>query len=285
MIKINLLPREARKRVGIGEQIAVIVLVLVATVVGIGMYWRYLDGVIEQKEADIVKTQERLDELQKVIDEIKAFEQQRAALEQKLEIIATLEKEQQMPVHLLDELYQTLEEDMWLQSVGQNQSLASTEANVNIQATALSNPVVSNYLRNLQNSPYFQNVELLFSQGTRIGNREVRNFQVQARLSVEKGLAADMLKLMASGDLITVDESLLTSAGPLKNFLVPMLEAIQELEESGELETLIEADISAEERQAQFDQLLKNYVSNYVSEQEFATFEQVYTPGMVELTP
>ncbi len=50
MIKINLLPKESRKRVGLGEQIFIIALVLILNFVGIGVYWGYLNGVIEQNK-------------------------------------------------------------------------------------------------------------------------------------------------------------------------------------------------------------------------------------------
>ncbi len=51
-----------------------------------------------------------------MIDEINKFEAQRKALEQKPEVIAKLEKEQRLPVRLLDEVYLTLEDDLWLNS-------------------------------------------------------------------------------------------------------------------------------------------------------------------------
>ncbi|MBD3323518.1 hypothetical protein GF339_02975, partial [candidate division KSB3 bacterium] len=91
MIKINLLPKEARKRVGLGEQIVIILLVLVLNFTGIGLYWSYLNGVIEQKQQEIADTKKRLQELQKIIEEIEQFEAQRKALEQKLAVIAQLE--------------------------------------------------------------------------------------------------------------------------------------------------------------------------------------------------
>ena len=178
MIKINLLPKEARKRVGIGEQILIILLVLVVTFAGIGFYWSYLNGVIEQKRLAIARTNQRLQELQKIIDEIETFEAQRKALEQKLAVIAKLEKEQKLPVHLLDELYVTLEDDLWLNFFQQSRNVMS------VNGTALSNPVVSNYLRNLEQSQYFTNVELVSVIERVIGSRIVRDFQLSMNLMV-----------------------------------------------------------------------------------------------------
>jgi type IV pilus assembly protein PilN len=178
MIKINLLPKEARKRVGIWDQIFILAAILILTFGGIGFTWRYLNGVIEQKQAAIEKTKQRLAELQKVIDEIKAFEKQRAALEQKLQVIAKLEKEQKLPVHLLDELYLTLVDDMWLRGAQQ------AAENLSLQGSALSNPVVANYMKSLEKS--FENVELVISQARVVGTREVRDFQITATLKIAK---------------------------------------------------------------------------------------------------
>jgi len=177
MIKINLLPKEARKRVGIWDQIIIIALVLIVNFAGIGLYWGHLNDTIKQKQEEIARTKQRLEDLKKVIAEIEEFERQRAALEQKLQVIATLQKEQQLPVHLLDELYLTLDEDLWLKTFNQSDN------NLNISGTALSNPVVSDYHRNLDNSPYFSNVDLKYTRIRMIGQREVRDFQITATLT------------------------------------------------------------------------------------------------------
>lgn len=176
MIKINLLPKEARKRVGFVQQIVLMSLMLIVTFVGIGFYWSYLNGVIEQKNQEIADTEARLKELQKIIDEINKFEAQRLALEQKLAVIAKLEKEQKLPVHMLDEVYKTLEEDLWLTSFTQQADALS------VNGSALSNPVVSDYMRNLQESKFFKNVELVVSQSRQVGTQTVRDFQLNMQL-------------------------------------------------------------------------------------------------------
>jgi type IV pilus assembly protein PilN len=180
MIKINLLPKEARKRVGIGEQLLIILLALVVTFAGIGFYWSYLNGVIEQKNQDIKRTEERLAELDEIIKQIQAFETQKQALEQKVNVIKKLGKEQKLPVRLLDELYVTLEDDLWLNSFQQSGQTMS------VNGTALSNPVVSNYLRNLEQSQYFDSVELVSVIERVIGSQIVRDFQLSMNLKVSE---------------------------------------------------------------------------------------------------
>ena len=136
-----------------------------------------MNGQIDQLNKNIAKTEQRLKELEKVIAEIKEFERQRQALENKLRVIAKLEKEQQLPIHLLDELYVTLEEDLWLQSFSQ------AGMNLTIAGYALSNPVVADYNRSLDRSPYFSKVDLKFTRAMKIGSQEVRNFQITATVT------------------------------------------------------------------------------------------------------
>lgn len=149
---------------------------------GIGFTWNYLNGVIEQKQQQITETQQRLDELKKVIAEIEAFEKQRAALEQKLAVIATLQKEQQVPVHILEEIYLTLDDDLWLRS------FSWSGEKFNFSGVALSNPVVADYLRNLEQSQYVINPELGSSTRADISGQEVRNFSIRAGLAVPDDL-------------------------------------------------------------------------------------------------
>jgi len=119
---------------------------------------------------------------EKVIAEIEAFEKQRAALEQKLAVIAKLEKEQQVPVHLLDEVYLTLEDDLWLTS------FSWSGTSFNFAGVALSNPVVADYVRNLEASKYVANPELNVSQRSEMAGQEVRNFSIRANLAVPEDL-------------------------------------------------------------------------------------------------
>ena len=96
-------------------------------------------------------------------------------------MIAKLGKEQKLPVRLLDEVYLTLEDDLWL---GSFQQSGDGRAGMGISGSALSNPVVSNYLRNLEESGYFGNVELIVSQSREIGSQNVRDFQIRMNLTV-----------------------------------------------------------------------------------------------------
>ena len=59
-----------------------------------------------------------------------------------------------------------------------------------MQGSALSNPVVSDYMRNLEESPYFSNIELVVSQSRQIGSQTVRDFQLKVMLTPPQEAAA-----------------------------------------------------------------------------------------------
>lgn len=273
MIKINLLPKEARKRVGLGEQIFIIIVVLVATFVGVGLYWDYLNNVIEEKQNHIVQIKARLQELQRIIDEIEQFEQRRAALMAKLAVIETLKKEQKMPVYFLNELYLTLEEDIWLRTFQQTGSLAAPDAVVNISGTGLSNPVIADYQRNLQDSLYFTNVKLVTIQERPIGTgRSVRDFTLMANLTTANGMMSDMLEGMSPEELMKLNELMATGMEKLGKFMTVMMEEMEAMQKAGELDKL--KDLPPEEAKAQFEEMLKTRLEQRLSPEEYQEFLQ-----------
>ncbi len=275
MIKINLLPKEARKRVGLGEQIAIIVLVLIVTFAGIGVYWSYLNNVIEEKREHIAQINARLQELQRIIDEIEQFKQRRAALMKKLGVIETLKKEQKMPVYFLNHLYLALEEDIWLRAFSQSGSLAIQDSQVNISATALSNPVAADYLRNLEQSPYFVNVNPVSITERRIGDRSVRDLQVTANLTTEGGMVADMFTTLSPKELLKSDETIAANMENLGKFMAVMLETVEEMQKSGELNTL--KTMPPEEAKVQFKEMLKGRLEKKLASEDFQEFLQRFS--------
>jgi len=275
MIKINLLPKEARKHAGLGEQIAILIILLVGTMVGIGFRWNYLDGVIAQKQQEIVDTEQKLQELQKVIEEIKEFEKRRDALIAKLAVIARLEKEQKMPVYLLDEIYSTLQDDLWLLVLAQSGSLAAPEATIDLQGTALSNPVVANYVRNLQESKYFTNVELAFSRIRELQTQEVRDFQVSATLTVEKGMLADLLTYVARA----IQEKYAGSP-EAELYVTALTEESENIVNSEKFNELLKSGGSLDEIRNQFETALKEKVKSRLTAEQFDEFLKIFESGV-----
>ncbi len=50
--------------------------------------------------------------------------------------------------------------------------------------SALSHPILSNYMRKLDNSLYFDQIRLIVAQTRAIGGQDVRDFQINMKLAV-----------------------------------------------------------------------------------------------------
>ena len=155
MIEINLLPhREARRVADLRQTLAVLILGLV--IAGGGIYLiesgvdAELDGVraaVRQLESDI----SRFEPQQK---QVAAFKEKRRQLEEKLDVISGLDKARTGPVRVLDELSTHIPEKLWLTN------LKTKGVSVTIEGVSLDTGVVADFLRGLNNSDYFDNVDL-----------------------------------------------------------------------------------------------------------------------------
>lgn len=158
MVKINLLPyRERREKVWLLQYLLYFGGMLLAASLVASLLWIRQNHQIGNLESEVANVQTELDKLKEVVEETRKYEEKLEALEKKVQIISQLEKNQQGPVHILDEISQKLSEHVWLTSM--------TEQNFQItfQGYSLSNEGIANFMKNLQKSRYFSNIELLQS--------------------------------------------------------------------------------------------------------------------------
>lgn len=169
MIRINLRGRDAAAprrtwsmpeiSLGSADQTVFGLVVLGVMVVLVAGWWyqsRQVDG-MESRLREVQQQHRRLEETAETVDEM---EERTAMLRQKLEIIVELKRNQTGPVLLLDEISRRLADGLWLTQ------LESREGAVNIVGAALSNTAIADFHANLQRSPYFEDVVLLFTEDT-----------------------------------------------------------------------------------------------------------------------
>ena len=183
MIRINLLAveREAKKKKATfqaGQKITLacgLILVLTAAVVG----WRYwaLSRVSNQLDADIASAQDETRRLHGIIQQVQAFEQQKAQLQQRVVLIEQLRKSQTGPVHMLDQLSRSLPPMLWLTSLKQEDNT------ITIDGRATNQTSVSDFVANLESSGYFKKSIDIVSSTTETANTnqpETVKFQLKA---------------------------------------------------------------------------------------------------------
>ncbi|MEO0971847.1 MAG: PilN domain-containing protein [Pseudomonadota bacterium] len=155
MPRINLLPwreelrQERQKNFGIAAGAAVAAAAMVVWYT----HASYETRIDHQRERNKFLNQQ-IAEVAQQIEEIQALEELRDRLIARMQIIDELQRSRPIVVHLFDELVRTLPEGVYLESVQQNSQ------RILIKGVAQSSTRVSNYMRDLDSSPWFQNAGL-----------------------------------------------------------------------------------------------------------------------------
>jgi type IV pilus assembly protein PilN len=180
MIRINLLPRDempAQSRIKLPNvgNFAPMVLVLVAAV-GIGAVYFHQSNQIKALNEIIVEEEAETRRLAPEIAKIKRLNQQRKDLNDRLDVITRLDSDRYFRVHLMDELNRAMPDHIWLtrvEDVGGDRYA--------VEGVTFSNFLVSDFLQNVTNSPYFSGVDLLVAEKGVIEDVKVVKFKAQAK--------------------------------------------------------------------------------------------------------
>lgn len=158
MIRINLLSEAkvvaARKRAPLIPTGAKLNNFLFFGAFGLGLAYVIVMGLTllsrrSQLDEEIVKARLEADRLKSIIEEVKEYEDKKASLEAKIQLINALKTNQKGPVRLMDEISKALPDLVWLTvlDVSGNQ--------ITMRGKTLSPNAVATYLENLKKSPFF----------------------------------------------------------------------------------------------------------------------------------
>jgi type IV pilus assembly protein PilN len=155
MIRINLLggerPVKKKAAFDIGQRLTLACsLILVVAAGGIGYWYWSLQQRSAQVDDDIARAQREQLRLQSVIREVTEFEQERAALQQRVQLIEQLRSGQSIPVQLLDVVSKSVPDMLWLTDLEQKGS------DVTIQGQSTTLIALSDFVGNLGNTPLLQ---------------------------------------------------------------------------------------------------------------------------------
>ena len=178
MIRINLLPvREVEREAGRRQEarlvylsVALVVVVLAGIEVASRMRLAPLKAEYAKLQSDIVALDKKSAELSKL-------EGERKELEEKLKTIATLEAKKIGPVNVLADLSDAAPEQVWLLEFKETGGLAT------ISGLGLDDQTIAKFMRNLDGSPYFDNVDLVETTQSELDGVQLKRFVVNARLS------------------------------------------------------------------------------------------------------
>jgi type IV pilus assembly protein PilN len=160
MIRINLLAAERKqtkkKAVSLqsGQKLTIgctLILVLAGLFIG----WRYwvVGRDSAQLDADIANAQAETTRLHSVIEQVQQFEQRKAQLQQRVQLIEQLRKGQTGPVHMLDQISRSLPNMLWLTELKQSDK---TPGEVQIDGRCTTLTGLSDFVSNLESTGYFK---------------------------------------------------------------------------------------------------------------------------------
>jgi type IV pilus assembly protein PilN len=149
MANINLLPwREELRRRRRKEFITLVVVAVVAMVAVVaGVHWE-IGNRIEFQERRNQFLRDEIAILDEKIKQIKDIEQEKANLLARMEIIEELQSSRPEIVHLMDEIVETLPEGVYYTEIKQ------VGRNLDVQGVAQSNARVSSLMRNIDESEW-----------------------------------------------------------------------------------------------------------------------------------
>lgn len=179
MITINLLPvREAKKRETELKQAVIVGSVLGGTLLLIVAIHVAISGRISSVNDQIQTTQAEIDELSKVIGNVAEFKKRKADIEEKLAVIRTLEANRGGPVHVLDEIASRLPEKLWLTRLNES------NGSLSVEGLSIDNETIAAYMTKLEESPYFENVELERSELEEGGPVKLNRFTISCSVAI-----------------------------------------------------------------------------------------------------
>jgi type IV pilus assembly protein PilN len=158
LIRINLLTEArgaaARKKSAFlpsGARLNNLILLggVVLGILYIGIMALVLTSRSKNLDEEIARAQEEVARLKSIIDEVKGYEDKKASLEAKIQLINNLKTNQKGPVRLMDEISKALPDLVWLSD------LTVSGDQISLKGRTLSPNAVATYLENLKKSPFF----------------------------------------------------------------------------------------------------------------------------------
>lgn len=173
MIRINLLPVKAvQKKEALQGQLAVLALTTIVVIAIAYTLYSTVASKIEEEQRLIAEKEAELIQLRRVTNEVNRFKQLQKELQAKLDVLDKLKEGKTGPVHLLDELSLAVPEKLWLTT------FSESGGNVTLQGIGFNEATVAAFLRDLESSPYYRNVELTITTQVSQGGVKMQKFDV-----------------------------------------------------------------------------------------------------------
>lgn len=176
MIRINLLPHRELARAARRRQFnAMLGLAVAAGVVVVLAGHGWIAARQSNQETRNAFLEQEIAKLDTQIGEIKKIREQTQALLARKQVVETLQSNRTEVVHLFDQMIRLLPEGLYLKSFKQTGNV------VTLSGYTQSSARVSSLMRNLENSPWFDTVNLIEIKSATVNNLRANEFVLTVR--------------------------------------------------------------------------------------------------------
>jgi type IV pilus assembly protein PilN len=181
MIRINLLKEEPRapavREEAVKERKPFPMTSLLGLFVVVAIAIGFLQFNALKKERNLLNSvEEEKNKLKDVVSKLETVKEQQALIVRKIDLINQLKSQQGIAVNIMDELSKHIPYWVWLTEV------TYSKQSLQIRGRAIDNNLISDYIYNLETSPYFSDVNLQSSTRRESKGNEFYDFSMTAAL-------------------------------------------------------------------------------------------------------
>ncbi|PID77739.1 MAG: hypothetical protein CSB21_03835 [Deltaproteobacteria bacterium] len=178
MIRINLLPyRSARRKENVRKQIFIYVLSLIILLFALFIFDFNIKQKINTLTESINSSKILLAKFKKKSKEVDELRKKLGALNNKLDVIKSLQNDRRFGIGVMEELTKVVVPGrVWFKNVKLDKK------SIYFSGYSLDDRAVADFMRNLEKSSFFSNVELKEVSEYKIKNIEVRKFSINSKM-------------------------------------------------------------------------------------------------------
>jgi type IV pilus assembly protein PilN len=181
MTKINLLlVRGDRKKEALKKQVFIVVVVLAASLAVCMMIYLYVLGEVSFTKDEIARSEAEIQQLKSKIGQIENLKKLQEEVRKKLDVLNQLRSGKTGPVKRLAALSDVTPEKLWLTRYSENGD------SVSLGGIAYTEELIADFMRNLEASREFSQVELQVSEQVDIAGVKAKRFEIACKLAAPK---------------------------------------------------------------------------------------------------
>lgn len=179
MIRVNLLPvRVSRRFEAVKNELVIAGMVALAMVLGAGAFQYTVNSDVNAKEAQVAQLKGKKNKNKKMDAELEELRADNKRMEDRRQIIKTLQAKKHGPVHMLDEIAKATPDKLQLLELEEH------KGQIRLVGIASTDPEIAEFAHRLEQSPYFDGVYINSTEQTVVLDAKVKKFTITAKLIV-----------------------------------------------------------------------------------------------------